>query len=200
VIETTRRYTPAATARIVANSGPAMRRASSLLLLTVGFFLLSQAAEASEVPESSRLAGVSGGGWGEPGCGAFSLTQTYENWGPARHYGVPVTVAYDATRCSRDRGDVVVLTIEGVAVVHRGNSTEGAVLDERPFYVSGRLAGTSNAEGWPPDWWGCQVEAADYTWRIAGVYTFAVSAREGQWQLFVSVDDREVHWAYDGCA
>jgi hypothetical protein len=200
VIETTRRYVPAATARIVANSGPAMRRASSLLLLVVGFLLLAQAAEASEAPAPSHPAGVSGAGWDESGCGQFSLTQTYEWWGPARHYGVPVTVVYDATRCSRDRGDVVVLSIEGVAVVHRGTSTDGAVLDQRPFYVSGRLAGTSNPEGWPPDWWGCQVRAAEYTWRIAGVYTFAVSARDGQWQLVVSEGDREVHWAYDGCA
>jgi hypothetical protein len=204
-IVTRRRYapTPAATARIVARTPKrlAMGRASLCVLLAAGFLtLLQTAASARGMAPSSRATKVASEGWEEPGCGAFSLTQTYGKWGPARHYDRPVTVVYDAIRCSTERNGTVELTIEGVAVVHRGWSVGGIPLDERAFHVSGRWEGASNAEGWPPDWWQCDVESAVYSWRIAGVYSFSVTARDGAWALDVAMDGKSVHWTYDGCA
>jgi hypothetical protein len=192
---------PAATARIVARSplGLAMRRASLCMVLVGAFLTLLQATGWAE-ETTSKAPEVASEGWEEPGCGEFSLTQTYGKWGPARYYGRPVTVVYEATRCSRERRGVVLLTIEGVAVVYKGGSADGAPLDERPFFVSGRWKGASNAEGWPPDWWQCDVESAEYSWRISGVYSFSVAARDGEWSLDVSMDGKTVQWTYDGCA
>jgi hypothetical protein len=194
---------PATTARIVVRSpvGLATRRASLFVLLVVGFLSLLQAtAWAQDASPSPRDTKIASQGWEEPGCGAFSLTQTYGKWGPARHYEQPVTVVYDAIRCSRERNGGIVLSIEGVAVVYRGTSADGAPLDERPFYVSGRWKGASNAEGWPPDWWQCDVDSAEYSWRIAGVYSFSVAVQDGNWALDVSMGGKSVHWTYDGCA
>jgi hypothetical protein len=177
-----------------------MRRASLCVALVAGFLTLLQTAASAREVAPSRTTEIASEGWKEPGCEAFSLTQTYGKWGPARHYGRPVTVVYDAIRCSTERNGTVELSIEGVAVIHRGTSAEGTALDERAFHVSGRWEGASNAEGWPPDWWQCDVESAEYSWRIAGVYNFSVTARDGAWELDVSMEDKTLHWTYDGCA
>lgn len=189
--------TPATT---VARWRLALVRASFGLLLILSFVVLAQtAAGATEAVASAEATEIASQGWEGQGCGPFSLTQTYTNWGPARHYNRVVTVVYDATRCSRQRGAAVHLTIEGTAVIYPGNRSWGASLDRRAFYVSGRWAGASNSEGWPPAWWRCDVPAAEYHWRIAGIYTFAVAARDGSWSLDVFEAGRHVHWTYDAC-
>jgi len=191
---------PATTARTVARWQLAMARASFSLVLALAFVVLAQAAAgAREAAPSAKQPTISAQSWEGEGCGPFSLTQTYTNWGPARHYGQAVTVVYDATGCSRHRGDTVHLTVQGAAVVYEGTGADGPSLDRRPFYVSGRWVGASNPQGWPPDWWECDVRAAEYTWRIAGVYSFAVAARDGRWSLDVAESGRNVHWAYDAC-
>lgn len=192
--------TPATRTLGVARWRLALARASFGLLLALAFLLLAQAAAvAKESVASVKATKIASQGWEGDGCGPFSLTQTYTNWGPARHYNQAVTVVYDATRCSRQRGTTVHLTIQGAAVIYPGNRAWGPSLDRRPFYVSGQWADASNAEGWPPDWWRCDVRAAEYTWRIAGVYTFAVAARHGLWSLDVFEAGRKVHWTYDAC-
>jgi hypothetical protein len=167
------------------------------LLLAVSFALLTlvQAqASAATSPASTVRAG-----WSGAGCGEFELTQTYRNWGPAVTYGRPVTVHYEATRCSRAQGGTVQLSIEGQATVYRGWSVTGEPLDQRAFAVRGHWTNPSNQEGWPPDWWQCDVKSAEYSWRIPGVYTFDVSASQGVWSLDVSAGQKTVTWTYDAC-
>lgn len=141
--------------------------------------------------------------WPQAGCEAFTHVQTYRDWGPARFYGYTVTVLYEATGCSTLSADLVELSMEGTATAFRGSTASGAPVDTRPFSVSGSWRSPGPATAWSPSWWGCQVEAADYAWRISGVYTFDVAAREGRWTLDVVVGGRQpqsVHWAHNACA
>jgi len=136
-------------------------------------------------------------------CAPFGHTQTYAGWGPAAAYGETVTVVYEAGRCSTPDGSALDVSVEGTAKVFQGETQSGALLDTRPFLVTGTWRQPKNAEAWPPSWWGCAVPYASYTWEIPGVYTFQVSARNGLWSLDVSsqgVGSQAVSWTHDGCA
>lgn len=136
-------------------------------------------------------------------CAPFTHTQTYSDWGPAVAYGGPVTVVYEADRCSTPNGAALDLAADGSASIFRGETSAGALLDTRPFLVTGTWREPRNAEAWPPTWWGCKVPYASYVWEIPGVYSFHVSARHGMWTLDVSsqgVAAQSVTWAHDGCA
>lgn len=136
-------------------------------------------------------------------CTPFVHTQTYPNWGPAVAYGGPVTVAYEADRCSTPDGSALDVSAEGTAMIYDGLTTDGTLLDTRSFSVTGTWQEPQNAEAWPPTWWTCSVPYASYTWEIPGVYTFRVSAQDGVWSLDVSssgVGTQDVSWTHDGCA
>lgn len=136
-------------------------------------------------------------------CSPLAHTQSYEGWGPAAAYGKPVTVVYQAARCSTPDGSALDLSAEGTAQIFDGPSAAGALLDTRPFLVTGTWRKPKNAEAWPPTWWACDVPFASYTWQIPGVYSFRVSARNGVWSLDVSSDGAGSHafsWTHDGCA
>ena len=136
-------------------------------------------------------------------CAPFSHTQTYAGWGPAVSYGMTVTVLYEAGRCSTPDGSALDVSLEGTAKIFEGDTSAGALLDTRPFLVTGTWREPANAEAWPPAWWGCGVPYANYTWEIPGLYTFQVSARDGMWSLDVSsqgVGTQTVSWTHDGCA
>jgi hypothetical protein len=174
-------------------------RAVLALLLAAGLLGLMQG-RASAAGASGGAPPVASGGWSGTKCGDFGLTQGYRNWGPADSYGHPVTVSYEATRCSRLQAKTVHLNIEGVAVVYRGPKADGKVVDERPFSVTGTWTNPTNKEGWPPDWWQCEVRSAEYSWRIGSVYTFTVTAEKGVWHLDVQAGNDPVSWTYDACA
>jgi hypothetical protein len=136
-------------------------------------------------------------------CAPLAHTQTYAAWGPAVSYGGPVTVVYNASRCSTPDGLALDVAAEGTAQIFEGTDTGGTLLDTKPFVVSGRWKEPRNAAAWPPTWWDCSVPFASYTWQIPGVYTFQVSARDGVWSLNVSsqgVGSQDVSWTHDGCA
>ena len=136
-------------------------------------------------------------------CAPFGHTQTYVGWGPAAAYGETVTVVYEAGRCSTPDGSALDVSVEGTAKVFQGETQSGALLDTKPFLVTGTWRQPKNAEAWPPSWWGCGVPYASYTWEIPGVYTFQVSARNGLWSLDVhsqGVGFQSVAWTHDGCA
>ena len=135
-------------------------------------------------------------------CGGFSLLQTYTTWGPALSYGRPVTVQYEATRCSKPDGRALDLSVHGTATVSEVAEAGGALIEAIPFQVTGTWSRPGNDSGWPPDWWECGVRFAEYTWEIPGIYTFHVSAREGSWALDVAttgLTPSTVTWAYDAC-
>lgn len=136
-------------------------------------------------------------------CAPFSHTQTYPNWGPAVAYGGPVTVVYEAARCSTPDGSALDVSAEGTAKIFEGTTPEGTLLDNRAFLVTGTWRQPQNADAWPPTWWTCSVPYASYTWEIPGVYIFQVSAQDGVWTLDVSshgVGSQDVTWTHDGCA
>jgi hypothetical protein len=176
----------------------ALRTILSLAVALGLLALLQGRGSAASLPVEPAAA-TNGAGWTGGACGDFDLTQTYENWGPADFYERPVTVSYQATRCSHLRPQAVDLSIEGVAVVYRGTSAEGSPLDEQPFVATGRWANPTNAAGWPPDWWQCGVRSAEFSWQIVGVYTFAVTVEQGVWNLDVQAGDESVDWTYDAC-
>ncbi len=139
----------------------------------------------------------------KPGCAPFSFTQTYITWGPGLAYDEPVTVVYEASRCVKQAGTAVELSVQGTATVYQGILVEGAPIDSRPFSVTGIWDRPTNPEGWPPPWWECGVKQASYTWDLAGMYTFRVVARWGVWTLNISTQGTRpdtMHWAYNGCA
>ena len=115
----------------------------------------------------------------EGSCAPFSHTQTYASWGPAVAYGTPVTVVYEAARCSTPDGSSLDVSAQGTARIISGLTTEGELLDTRPFLVTGTWRQPMNADAWPPTWWTCSVPYASYTWQIPGVYSFRVSVRDG---------------------
>lgn len=181
---------------------PLAIRALLALLLAAGLLgLLQGEASAAGAPAGSPPVASGGpGGWSGPTCGDFGLTQGYRNWGPADSYGHPVTVSYQATRCSRLHEKTLHLNIEGSAVVYRGPKAAGQVIDQQPFSVTGTWTNPTNREGWPPDWWECGVRSARYSWRIGNVYTFSVTAQQGVWHLDVQAGNDPVSWTYDACA
>ena len=137
-----------------------------------------------------------------PSCGAFDHVQTYTSWGPALSYGRPVTVTYAATRCSKPRGAALDLSVEGTAAIHEVAEAGGALIEEKPFTVTGTWTRPGNDSGWPPDWWQCGVRRADYVWQIADLYMFHVSALDGAWSLEVLTQGsvpNAVTWSYDAC-
>lgn len=135
-------------------------------------------------------------------CAPFTFNQTYPGWGPALTYGRVVTVAYEASRCSKPHGTALDLSVDGTATVYDGTTAEGTPLDARGFTVSGTWDQPSNAIGWPPNWWECGVKSARYSWQIPGVYSFNVSARWGVWTLSVETQGpvpTSIHWSFNGC-
>lgn len=135
-------------------------------------------------------------------CAPFTFNQSYSAWGPAVTYGRTVTVAYEASRCSKPNGTALDLSVDGTATVYDGTTATGTPLDVRGFTVSGTWDKPSNAIGWPPNWWQCGVKSARYTWQIPGVYSFNVSARWGVWTLSVETQGpvpTSIHWSYNGC-
>jgi hypothetical protein len=137
------------------------------------------------------------------GCQPFSHTQTYITWGPALAYDEPVTVVYEASHCTKPAGTTVELSMKGTAQVYQGILAQGTPIDSRPFTVSGMWDRPENLTGWPPSWWSCGVKLARYTWDIAGVYTFTVTARWGVWSLEVTslgTAARTVHWTHNACS
>lgn len=137
------------------------------------------------------------------GCQPFSHTQTYITWGPALAYEEPVTVVYQASQCTKPAGTTVELSMQGTAKVYQGILAQGNPIDSRPFTVTGLWDRPENPTGWPPSWWTCGVKLARYTWDIAGVYTFAVTARWGVWSLEVTSKGtaaRTVHWTHNACS
>jgi hypothetical protein len=135
-------------------------------------------------------------------CAPFTFNQTYPAWGPAVTYGRMVTVAYEASRCSKPNGTALDLSVGGTASVYEGSTATGTPLDVRGFTVSGSWDRPSNAIGWPPKWWECGVKSARYNWQIPGVYSFNVSARWGVWTLSVETQGpapTSINWSYDGC-
>lgn len=124
-------------------------------------------------------------------------------WGPALTYGEPVTVVYEASHCTKPVGTTVELSMQGTAKAYQGILVEGSPIDSRPFTVTGMWDRPTNPSGWPPTWWGCGVKHARYSWSIAGVYTFAVSARWGVWSLEVTSQGtapRTVRWTHNACS
>ena len=139
---------------------------------------------------------------GRQRCGPFGHTQTYSTWGPALAYDESVTVVYEASHCTKPSGTAVELTIQGTAKVYRGALAQGTPIDTRPFTAAGLWDRPENPSGWPPPWWSCKVKLARYTWVIADVYTFAVSARWGVWSLEVTsrgVTDDTFRWTHNAC-
>ena len=136
-------------------------------------------------------------------CAPLSHVQTYAAWGPAVSYGRPVTVVYEASRCSTPDGSALDVSAQGTATIHDGSSETGELLDTRPFLLTGTWKEPKNEAAWPPAWWECSVSRASYTWQITGVYTFQVTARDGVWTLDVSsqgVGSQDVSWTHDACA
>ena len=137
------------------------------------------------------------------GCQPFTFTQAYLTWGPALAYGEPVTVAYDASQCTRPSGTAVELSMQGTAKVYRGTVAEGTPIDTRPFTVTGLWDRPKDPSGWPLTWWSCGVKLARYTWEIAGVYTFGVSARWGVWSLEITTlgaAPSTFRWTHNACS
>ncbi|MGH2709587.1 MAG: hypothetical protein ACRDH9_00070 [Actinomycetota bacterium] len=151
-------------------------------------------------------AGKAGGNAGldlRANCAPFGYTQTYGSWGPAVAYGGPVTVVYEAERCSTPDGRSLDLAAEGTAKVFQGASEAGALLDTRPFLFTGTWKQPKNAAAWPLAWWDCSVPYASYKWEIPGLYTFEVTAQAGVWSLDVNsqgVGTQAVSWTHNGCA
>jgi hypothetical protein len=117
-----------------------------------------------------------------------------------------VTVVYEGDRCTRGKGLLALVTVEGRATIYRGALVQGEPLDRRPFQLSGSWDRPTNEIGWPLAWWGCRVKHARYRWEIPGVYVFDVGARWGLWTLTVSTQSvtpmgqaRVVHWSHNGC-
>jgi hypothetical protein len=139
--------------------------------------------------------------WTGSGCAPFSHNQTYREWGPARHYGRTVTVVYEAKACSTTTEGSIGVSMTGSAQVFPGGHAGGEALETRPFQVTGSWQG-GNPAGWPPAWWACEVDRADYVWEIPGVYSFVVSARDGRWTLDVTTfgpGASAVDWTYQAC-
>jgi hypothetical protein len=137
------------------------------------------------------------------GCQPFSHTQTYSTWGPALAYDEPVTIVYEASHCTKPAGSAVDVSMQGTATVYPGILAQGTPIESRPFTVTGLWDRPGNLAGWPPSWWSCEVKLARYTWDIAGVYTFEVTARWGVWSLDVTsmgTAARTVHWTHNACA
>jgi hypothetical protein len=114
-----------------------------------------------------------------------------------------VTVAYDASQCTKPSGTAVELSMQGTARVYRGTVAEGTAIDTRPFTVVGLWDRPEDPSGWPLTWWSCGVKLARYTWDIVGVYRFAVSARWGVWTLEVTSQGaapRTVRWTHNACS
>jgi hypothetical protein len=168
----------------------------------------SKKGKAGKPHDSNHKGGHKAGGGKErlnlhASCAPFSYTQSYGAWGPAVAYGGPVTVVYEAERCSTPDGPALDVAAEGTAKIFEGSSASGVLLDTRLFLVTGTWKQPKNAEAWPPAWWSCSVPFARYTWEIPGLYTFEVSARAGVWSLDVSsqgVGSQAVTWTHDGCA
>ncbi len=124
-------------------------------------------------------------------------------WGPALAYEDPVTVVYEASHCTKPVGTTVEISMQGTAKVYQGSVVEGTPIDSRPFTVTGMWDRPEDPSGWPPKWWTCEVKQARYNWDIAGVYTFAVSARWGVWSLEVTslgTAARTFRWTYNACS
>lgn len=132
------------------------------------------------------------------GCAAFGRTQTYMAWGPATYYDVPVDVAYEVGDCIATLdGLTFTMSATGTATITDAETDE--LLDSRGFAVTGTWLDPL-AEGWPLDWWACDVETASLVWLIDGVYDFRVSAAAGSWTLDVAVPDADaIHFEYSGC-
>jgi hypothetical protein len=114
-----------------------------------------------------------------------------------------VTVVYDASQCTKPSGTAVELTMLGTARVYQGTTAEGTHIDTRPFTVTGLWDRPKDPGGWPPTWWSCGVKLARYSWEIGGIYTFAVSARWGVWNLEVTSHGaaaRTVRWTHNACS
>ena len=137
------------------------------------------------------------------GCQPFGHMQTYMTWGPAVAYGEPVTVVYEATQCTKPSGTAAELSMQGTATMYRGTQAEGSPIDTRPFTVTGLWDRPKNPAGWPPTWWACDVKLARYSWDIAGVYTFEVTARWGVWSLEIATlgaAPSTFHWTHNACS
>lgn len=141
-------------------------------------------------------------------CAAFPHQQTYLGdagafQAPAWHYDETVTIVYLASSCTArviDSGNYV-LSIEGAATVFAGEDASGEQLDERPFSSLIRSSAEDDRLGWPIDWWSCFEGTFTYVWKIEGIYTFAMTATEGDW-LMVQRDEgsgQALGTAVDGC-
>ncbi|MGH2657040.1 MAG: hypothetical protein ACRDIZ_10160 [Actinomycetota bacterium] len=114
-----------------------------------------------------------------------------------------MTVVYEASHCTKPVGTTVEISMQGTAKVYQGSVVEGTPIDSRPFTVTGMWDRPEDPSGWPPKWWTCEVKQARYNWDIAGVYTFAVSARWGVWSLEVTslgTAARTFRWTYNACS
>lgn len=123
-------------------------------------------------------------------CAAFPHSQTYTGdsgmfRAPAWHYGKTVTVVYETSSCSAEvtSSSNYVLSLSGTAKVYAGTQAAGDPIDKRPFSSVLRSSTTGGKPGWPIDWWACFDGSFSYVWTIQGVYTFAITAENGNWAM-----------------
>jgi hypothetical protein len=128
-------------------------------------------------------------------CAAFPHHQTYASEGgllraPAWHYDKTVTIVYAADTCTSEINNAgnYVLSISGDATVYVGTEPSGEPIDKRPFSSVIRSSARDERLGWPIDWWTCFQGDFSYVWSIEGVYTFAMTASDGDW-LMVQKDE-----------
>jgi hypothetical protein len=119
-------------------------------------------------------------------CAMFPHGQTYrESTGfyqaPAWRYGTTVTVRYLASSCDvTTEGAVTDVAVYGTALIYEGEGIRSASASKDfSFTMTARTA--RGEEAWPIAWWDCTKTAVDYHWTIAGVYDFALRARDGVW-------------------
>lgn len=134
------------------------------------------------------------------GCDGIQHTQTYRGWGPASHYEQTVTVVFTADACTASVEEgLFSYELTGSAVVYAGEDSSREPIGAHDFLSGGRFTDPEE-DGWPPDWWACDVAEASVTWEMPGVYTFAASADDGAWTLDVTASGATpVHWEYSAC-
>jgi hypothetical protein len=147
-----------------------MARKPSIVLACITLIVLS--APAAVAAERSP----------EEVCAMFPHAQAYRSQtgfyrAPAWHYSRPVTVRYIASSCEATSSSI---DVNGVALVYKGGTyASSPVTKGFRFTLSWQTA--QGERNWPIPWWACSHMRVDYHWRIADVYDFSLTSREGVW-------------------
>ena len=126
-------------------------------------------------------------GAGPPDTPDFFYDQHYSDWGPALYYGQDVRIIYNGINWWIFKDGRFRMTIQGMAKVYAGDSTDPAdLIDTKPFYNTEVRYEPENTGGWPENWYTCSVKILEYTWTILGVYDYSLTAKNGVWNLVIT--------------